>query len=621
MTHPYLHINDLREQLKRDGTIWSGLLDASGGKLEMNKCFYYLLTWKWDKRGNAVPQTILEQKGEESPICLDTTGTILQQKEIGESYKTLGANKVMFGEEKDHFKTMMKKSEQFCYQIESSKLNKRQERRAFSSCYIPTMMYSLPTTNLTKEQLFKILAQALPKFLQLCGYERNFPRAVVHGPSTYGGIGMKQLYSETCCQKIQTIITNINGETELGFVIWLVLNWLQIVSGIGEPILESSQILNYMDKTWFTAVKGYINDTRVKIVIDNIWIVKPMRQHDIVLMDVVNTLDINNARKRDFNNWRLYFKVNTLSEITNYYGNKIREGYFNKKKLNTETSNSCLKWPNQQHPTKTYFNKWKDVIKMITNCNEEGILETKLGEWYSNYQEFIKPKILIHYITDVIAIYDEKNNRWEIHKKNTERRSRTFYSTNVLKYVKEINNKEYSPVDVCISSITISINTRLIKKIQKPKEENIKVTISETFENYINQTEHHLARILKNMEVNEIEDIPNVLTLCSDGGVRNGKGGNGIVMSANDKIIMRNQSRIPNVYGELTSYQSEGYGILNAITSVNLMSEYLMTKGKQIPEEIRVYCDNKSMIDTINKLKGRKLTLKQLYMAEIDIIL
>jgi hypothetical protein len=65
----------------------------------------------------------------------------------------------------------------------------------------------------------------------------------------------------------------------------------------------------------------------------------------------------------------------------------------------------------------------------------------------------------------------------------------------------------------------------------------------------------------------------------------------------------------------------EGFGLLNAINCLSQLNGYLELKGKRLPEKVMIYCDNKSIIDTINKLKGRKLTLKQLYIPEINVIL
>jgi hypothetical protein len=41
--------------MKSDGILCTGLLEATGGALELSKCFYYILSWLWDRKGNAIP--------------------------------------------------------------------------------------------------------------------------------------------------------------------------------------------------------------------------------------------------------------------------------------------------------------------------------------------------------------------------------------------------------------------------------------------------------------------------------------------------------------------------------------------------------------------------------------
>jgi hypothetical protein len=48
-------------KIQSDGQMWEQLLHPTGGELELSKCFYYNLSWKWDGNGNPVQQTIEEQ--------------------------------------------------------------------------------------------------------------------------------------------------------------------------------------------------------------------------------------------------------------------------------------------------------------------------------------------------------------------------------------------------------------------------------------------------------------------------------------------------------------------------------------------------------------------------------
>lgn len=55
-------IRSLQLHMQQDLITWMELLEASGGKLELSKCFYYILSWKFDDEGVATPTTIKEQR-------------------------------------------------------------------------------------------------------------------------------------------------------------------------------------------------------------------------------------------------------------------------------------------------------------------------------------------------------------------------------------------------------------------------------------------------------------------------------------------------------------------------------------------------------------------------------
>jgi hypothetical protein len=176
---------------------WAGLLEASGGKLELMKCFYYLLTWTWNDKGEAVPQTA-QQQAVTTPVHLQTTNTTpiqLQQREVNICHKTLGTYKCLDGNESEHIKILEKKSTNLGNLVYSGQLNRRQARLAHNMIYIPSMSYSLPAMTLSEETTHQIQKKASTKFFQVCGLAQSFPRAVVYGPEAFGGMGMKYLYS------------------------------------------------------------------------------------------------------------------------------------------------------------------------------------------------------------------------------------------------------------------------------------------------------------------------------------------------------------------------------------------------------------------------------------------
>jgi hypothetical protein len=98
------------------------------GALELSKCFYYLLSWKWDKWGSPIPQTIKEQNLPPIKIIMSATKEIitLQQKEVQDSHRTLGTYKCIFGSETEQYTKLLEQSDNLTKKATLSQLNDRQ---------------------------------------------------------------------------------------------------------------------------------------------------------------------------------------------------------------------------------------------------------------------------------------------------------------------------------------------------------------------------------------------------------------------------------------------------------------------------------------------------------------
>jgi hypothetical protein len=57
----------IAQQLQEDAKIWERLLTATGGKLELSKCFYYILTWEFDEYPETHPNKNSRNKEFKSP--------------------------------------------------------------------------------------------------------------------------------------------------------------------------------------------------------------------------------------------------------------------------------------------------------------------------------------------------------------------------------------------------------------------------------------------------------------------------------------------------------------------------------------------------------------------------
>jgi hypothetical protein len=242
--------------------------------------------------------------------------------------------------------------------VSRAQFTQHQARLAHSCCYIPSMVYSLTAVSLNEKQLKTIQKQATSKFTQLCGFEITFPEAVVHGPVSYGGLGFPHLYVESNISKFETIICHINKSTTLGSSICTNISWLQLHTGISSPILESNLHVDYIQDTWFKEIKIFLNSCGASIKINNIWIPTISRFNDRFIMEELMLDGQSKCTRITINNWRMYFNVNTVSDITNYLGKQIRPVFLLKREIKGYRSESKMQWPMQQMPNIDSFCIW-----------------------------------------------------------------------------------------------------------------------------------------------------------------------------------------------------------------------------------------------------------------------
>jgi hypothetical protein len=280
-------LQKLLDKATQDAQMWEGLLSATGGELQLSKCFYYVLSWKWDQNGNPSPQNKLEQQITPLTLKMTTNNTSeeLQQKECHESHKTLGTHKLILGKEYTQYQVLLEKSNTFAERISKAQLNHEQACTAYSSCYITSMVYSLTAVNLNEQQLTIIQRRATSYCTQAAGFEITFPKAVVHGPISFGGLGFKHLFVESCIGKIEAIICHINKKSPLGTSMKTNLNWIQLHAGIGTPTLQCTNNIDYIQNNWFDKVRKFLIKSQTTVTIQSIWNPTLLQEHDFLIMD------------------------------------------------------------------------------------------------------------------------------------------------------------------------------------------------------------------------------------------------------------------------------------------------------------------------------------------------
>ena len=183
-----------------DTQIWEQLLGNSGGCLELSKCFYYVLSWNFNSKGDAYPmrQSEIDKLTEKIQLqkLRKTTRTTIATKEPSEAHKTLGVWKSMDGNTRIQEKVLEQRSKNMSSIVATSEMYPYQADVAVRMIYAPALGYTLPGVSIPQKALDKIQLKAMESFVPAMGFNKNFPHAVVFGPEAFGGESVPHLYTE-----------------------------------------------------------------------------------------------------------------------------------------------------------------------------------------------------------------------------------------------------------------------------------------------------------------------------------------------------------------------------------------------------------------------------------------
>jgi hypothetical protein len=603
------NITRLCHQLTRDMTVWNELLEASGGKLELSKCFYYILSWKFDNEGNGVPMTIAEQKQQQAaPIQIKTnnnTSVTITQKEVHQAHKTLGCFKAIDGNEQAQIQYLYDKSRQFGRKLHHAPLTRKQANMAYKTIYIPSMRYGLPACSLSCKQIESIQQSTLDKFLPVMGLEHGSPRALIHGPLEMGGCEIPHLYTEMMGLKIEAIISHMRADSTLGKLFRININYLQLISGLDSPIFSSRDNIGYIQDNWLTHLRNFIIEINGKFHIKDLWLPNKLREHDLVLMTEFSSLGLTMNELKLINNWRIFFQVNTLAELCNPEGNKIQECFLKAptRGFVNNRNKSTLQWPKQSIPGKRGFSLWLKCLRLSFNMQNKGRINHQFGKW-ENSSIITRNNSWNHFVQlSTGSLFTKSNNAYYSIPAESRKKTSIIYKndrSNCLQISK-------LPEDCIPTSLRLNRRRNILVATFSYCIQPVRMPIIDQpdwtkcfIENTHITNDQKLKTLLSNEEV--------TIYIASDGGVYNYEGTFGVILSDGASPFAQNHGKFYSVDFCESSYRSELFAMLSGILSFKSLfdiSEY----SNRIQITLKLASDSRTLVNKINnRLKNRRTT-------------
>ena len=354
---------EIIERLQKVAQTWEHLLYLSGGKLNLSKCSWYVMYWQWEKGRPKLREitptdpTIRLKQGSTSST------TTIRRTRLDESTRMLGVHLNPMGDFGHHIEVLRKKADGYATRISSSRLTVRDIRIFHRSIYIPAMRYSLAPIAVDEEVLAGVQHRIIKVMLQKMHVNSNLPTSIRHGPLEMGGLGIYDLRTEAGIEAIKFLRNSIFSGSEPGNLIRINLQYSQLESGVGTPLLEYPSLhIPYLTPTWVLSVRQFLSCHDMSITLTESYVPTLRSTSDAFIMQPMHLARYSVSQQRDINLVRLYLQATTLADLTNpEKPSSISLSALDGKRQDHWVNNPL--WPRQDTPSSSQRRLWKRFLR------------------------------------------------------------------------------------------------------------------------------------------------------------------------------------------------------------------------------------------------------------------
>jgi hypothetical protein len=583
---------EISEDLQHAAQWWEQLLHASGGKLELSKCFFYILKWKFNSEG--IPSLYNTNEFEDQITLVDSeTGKEIEipQRECNMAHKSLGVMESPDGSNKDEFNRLKTLSNTHGRKVVLGRLTKEETRTYYSSTYLPSMSYGLVIGTMSEKQCESIQRNTRQIFLSSMGYNKCSPTAVVHGPKNLGGFGIQNLYDRQATEKILFAIQLLRVDRPASETLRVQLEWAQKISGLNSSIFEdtSTPLPQLSGERWIATLREFLHKSQISWIVPGISRCMLQREHDSYIMEF--TRNMKDVEIKRINRCRLYLGAVTVSDITEIDGKSITDWSFNLSEQGRDISEA--RWPVQTRPGPIHLRTWKNFLRSICVVDSLKLLRP-LGRWIS--PTIRQRKGTTHFIDQSEkSMFFSESGRWFTcdHKRSRK------YST----LTHNITETDQPDTSTLLPVLKIPKNNSFVYTWTSHHTTTNLHRTQNNWQNYINALDEWKYHLLINHTLHiELPEICNILInnsstiMCVSDGSSSSAQDFGtyawiIYDTINERKIMSGFGHVPGF--PVSSYRAEGFGKLAWLTMINSVCYYAKIERQC---QIQSFCDNKSIV-------------------------
>ena len=372
-----LDLSHLRSLCQDTAQWWEELLHTTGGRLELAKCFVYMIIWTFDDEG--VPH--LAPSDTLSPISLRDSETTekytIDTLDCSLPHKTLGCMECPTGDNAPEYRRLREKSSTLIRKASSIRVTPDAAFLFLRRIYEPALCYSGPTNVLSYTDLHRIHSPCLTTFLPPLGFPPTFPRAVVHGPPSTLGLGIPHLFTVMGMRKVSFLLVQLRLDRPLRRLILIYLRWARLYFGFPALLRYPVPLIPYLEnESWLGTLMEFLRSSSLGLHLSDLPSWTAPRESDFFLMVKATTLYDSPTILARINRCRIYLRATFLSDITNASGDRIPLPIWNLQC----SFHHPWKWPVQPRPGPRHLATWRRFLRSL--CRDScKLLSRPLGAW------------------------------------------------------------------------------------------------------------------------------------------------------------------------------------------------------------------------------------------------
>jgi hypothetical protein len=347
---------------------WEQLLFSTGGQLELGKCLYYIMSWEFDEEGKPSLRPLASIPG--TPITVESSaGTgheTIRHFDCTTSHKTLGVMENPSLNYEEEWSRLCDKVTALTSHLVVDPMYPGDASTMYSSILMPSVGYSLVAMSFDRDKMDNLNSRPLSLVLRQMGYNRSTPRAVVHGPAYYGGLGMQSFYVKMGTDKTLALIRNLRHYGKVGKYMHICMDWFQLTTGYGIDCFQVTVMaIPHAVGDWFPHLRDFLASSELYIKTTKpLYVVTRRRHGDRILME--DALAHNSVSEiKAINRTRLYLRVETLADCTDTAGKYLLRAVLDKKEADKHELGSFPTrfWPRQGRPGIKTWAIWRQFIR------------------------------------------------------------------------------------------------------------------------------------------------------------------------------------------------------------------------------------------------------------------